>query len=432
VTVTTDLTVSRPSVLRRGRVVGAAVAALLVGLVALPGPAVGQSPSPVGPSPIVSSPVVPSPVVPSPPLVFQPTEVVLTLEPFATGFTSPIFVTGDGSGGGMLYVVEQPGRVWAVAPDGTTQPTPFLNLSDRVISGGEQGLLGLAFHPDYASNGRLFVDYTRAGDGATVISELRAVDGTVSAGTERVLMVIPQPYPNHNGGMLAFDAKGMLLIGMGDGGSGGDPQGNGQNRQSLLAKLLRIDVDGQKPYGIPADNPFRSDTATRPEIFALGLRNPWRFSVDRLTGDIFIGDVGQDTWEEVDVVPAGTSGQDFGWNITEGPSCFGASTCDRTGLTDPIATFNHSIGDCTVIGGYVYRGTRYPALEGGYVFGDYCGGELRVLWAAHAVTAGSATPVDAGHMDGTLVAFGQGDDGELYAVDYSGGRILHVVGTPRK
>ena len=224
----------------------------------------------------------------------------------------------------------------------------------------------------------------------------------------------------------------MLLIGMGDGGSGGDPQGNGQNRESLLGKLLRIDIDSQTPYGIPADNPFRSETDTRPEIFTLGMRNPWRFSVDRSTGDLFIGDVGQGAWEEVDVVPAGSSGQDFGWNITEGPACYNASDCDRTGLTDPVASFSHSSGDCTIVGGYVYRGTRYPALEGGYVFGDYCSGAIRVLSAAHAIESGSATPVDAGKMDGTLVSFGQGDDGELYAVDYSGGRILHVVGTPRR
>ena len=397
---------SRPGLRRRV----AALVLVLVGSACLALPTFGQSPA-----------------TPA----FQATDVSVTLEPFAGGLTSPVFVTADGSGSGLLYAVEQPGRIRAISADGTVQAAPFLDISDRVTFGGEQGLLGLAFHPGYASNGRLFVDYTRALDGATVISELRAVDGTISTGTERVLLVIPQPYANHNGGMLTFDAKGMLLIGMGDGGSGGDPQGNGQNREALLGKLLRIDVDGQQPYGIPADNPFRSQGDTRPEIFTLGMRNPWRFSVDRLTGDMFIGDVGQDAWEEVDVVPAGTSGQDFGWNITEGPDCFNASSCDRSGLTAPVASFSHASGDCTIIGGYVYRGTRYPALEGGYVFGDDCSGAIRLLSAADAVATGSATPVDVGLMEGSLVSFGQADDGELYAVDYSGGRILHVVGSPR-
>ena len=291
-------------------------------------------------------------------------------------------------------------------------------------------MLGLALHPDYAANGRLFVDYTRTDDGATVISEFHAVEGAVDAASERVLLVIPQPFPNHNGGMVAFDATGMLLIGMGDGGSGGDPMGNGQNPDVLLGKLLRIDVDGEQPYAIPADNPFVGDDRTKPEIFTLGMRNPWRFSVDRETGDLFIGDVGQDLWEEVDVVPAGTSGQDFGWSVMEGPDCYEAPACDSAGLIGPVASFPHAAGDCTVVGGYAYRGTRYPVLQGAYVFGDYCSGVIRVLSAADAVTKGTAVSADVGSLaDGQLVSFGQGDDGELYAVDF-GGRILHIAAAP--
>ena len=365
---------------------------------------------------------------------FDSNRISVTLEPFVTGLTSPDYLTGDGSGSGTLYVLEQPGRIRVVAPAGRLQPAPYLDISDRITidrtsSQSEQGLLGLAFHPDFATNGRLFVDYTRSGDGATVISEFRAANGAVDPASERILLVIAQPFANHNGGMLAFDTQGMLLIGMGDGGSEGDPQGNGQNRQALLGKILRFDVDGAQPYRVPVDNPFVNEAGTRPEIFTLGMRNPWRFSVDRLTGDIFIGDVGQDTWEEVDVVPVGTGGQDFGWNITEGPVCYAAATCDRTGLTAPVASYSHADGDCAIIGGYVYRGTRYPALQGSYLFGDLCGKALRVFSAAEAVTTGSATPVAAGSMDGTLVSFGQGDDGELYAVDQAG-RILHVLAAP--
>ena len=305
---------------------------------------------------------------------------------------------------------------------------PFLDIHERVLSGDERGLLGLAFHPDYAANGRLFVDYTRMPDGATVVSEFHAADGAADPASERVLLTIPQPFENHNGGMVAFDATGDLLIGMGDGGDAGDPMGNGQDRQALLGKLLRLDVDGAEPYAIPADNPFLDDASTRPEIWTLGMRNPWRFSVDRATGDVFIGDVGQDSSEEVDVVPAGTSGQDFGWNITEGKDCYIRTTCDRTGLTDPVAVLPHSTGDCAIIGGYVYRGVRSSALQGQYVFGDLCSGAIRVLDAAQAVATGSARPRDVGSLGRpeSLSAFGQDDEGELYVVDLAGaiGRLV--------
>jgi glucose/arabinose dehydrogenase len=353
------------------------------------------------------------------------------LEPLVDGLESPVLLLGDGSGGGLRYVVEQGGRVRVIEPDGSLREQPFLDLTDRVTAGGEQGLLGLAFHPAFAEHGRLFVDYTRVADGATVISEFQATDGVADPASERVLLVIPQPFPNHNGGMIAFDRDGMLLIGMGDGGGGGDPQGNGQELESLLGKLLRIDVDegatADRAYGIPDDMPFLRQAGARPEIWALGLRNPWRFWVDRATGDTFIGDVGQGAWEELDVIPAGDGGRDFGWNITEGPECFRTPDCDRTGLTEPVAVIAHGDGDCSIIGGPVYRGGAIPSLVGNALIGDYCTGIIQALNASTAVSTSTATPVPLVTLDGPLSSFGEDDQGELYAVDH-GGRVLRIVG----
>jgi glucose/arabinose dehydrogenase len=369
--------------------------------------------------------------------VLEPDAVSLTVEPFADGLSSPVFVTGTRGGRGWLYVVEQEGVVRAISPSGQVAAEPILDLRDRVLAGGEQGLLGLALHPGYAQNGRLFVDYTRAEDGATVVSEFHAAGGVVDPASERVLLVIPQPYPNHNGGMIAFDREGMLLIGVGDGGSGGDPEGNGQDRGSLLGKLLRIDVDAAAsdaaPYAIPADNPFRDTAGTRPEIWALGLRNPWRFSVDRITGVVFVGDVGQGAQEEIDVLPAGEGGRNLGWNVTEGDACYAVEPCDRAGLTAPVATIGHDEGACSVIGGYVYRGAAIPELMGGYLYADHCLGEIRMLAAADAVAtvagggAGGRVPARVvASGAGRVSSFGEDDAGELYVVDLNG-RVLRVV-----
>ncbi|MFN8621031.1 MAG: PQQ-dependent sugar dehydrogenase [Chloroflexota bacterium] len=356
--------------------------------------------------------------------------VRIALEPFASGLDAPVFVTGDRSESGWLYAVEQPGRIVAISPDGEVATVPVLDIRDRVVSGGEQGLLGLALHPDFRQNGRLFVDYTRAEDGATVVSELAVgADGIADPASERVLLTIAQPYPNHNGGMLAFDADGNLLIGMGDGGGGGDPDGNGQDRSSLLGKILRIGVDGDKPYEIPEDNPFLRDVDTRPEILALGVRNPWRFSVDRATGDVWIGDVGQGDWEEVDVLPAGQWGENLGWNVMEGDVCYGASSCGQAGLQLPVATIGHDAGACSVIGGDVYRGSAIPALAGGYIYTDLCIGTLWGLDAAAAVAGRPVTPFVLGEAGGQPVAFGQADDGELLLVDH-GGTIARIVAAP--
>ena len=362
---------------------------------------------------------------PSP--TFDPAGLALTLSPFAEGLDSPVYVTGDRSGTGWLYAVEQDGRIVAISPDGDVTTVPVLDIRDKVTAGGEQGLLGLALHPDFRENGRLFLNYTRIEDGATAISEFSVRDdGTADPAGERVLLVVEQPYPNHNGGMITFDTDGMLLIGMGDGGSGGDPEGHGQDRESLLGKMLRIDVDGAQPYAVPEDNPFFRDSKTRPEIWTLGVRNPWRFSVDRATGDLWIGDVGQGDWEEVSVVPYGVGGVNLGWNLMEGDACYGASDCDATDLRLPVATIGHADSACSVIGGYVYRASSIPALRGGYLYTDLCIGTLWVLDAAAGVATGVATPVAVGEGTGTMVSFGEGDDGELFVVD-QGGSVLRVT-----
>jgi glucose/arabinose dehydrogenase len=355
---------------------------------------------------------------------FDPHALRIDVQRFAEGLDSPVFATGTADGSGRLFVLEQPGRIRIVGTDGSVAATPFLDIADRLISGGERGLLGLALHPDYATNGRLFVDYTRSSDGATVISEFQAQGDSADPASEQILLTIPQPFSNHNGGMLAFDPKGMLMIGMGDGGSAGDPQGNGQNREALLGKLLRIDVDGKKPYDLPPDNPFLHASNTRAEIWDLGMRNPWRFSFDRQTGDLFIGDVGQNSWEEVDAERSGAGGLDYGWNLMEGRHCF-QGDCGASGLTSPVAEYSHSDG-CSVTGGYVYRGSKFPLLVGGYLFSDYCSGTIWAFPAATALEDGSAEPVVVGAAGFSVSSFGQDDDGELYVADLSG-RVLKVV-----
>lgn len=341
----------------------------------------------------------------------------------STGFDQPVLVTNAGDGSGTRYVVEQTGRIWAIDADGARAAEPFLDLSEALVKSYEQGLLGLAFHPDYPDDGRLFVNYTRADDGATVVSEFSVDGGAADRASERRLLAIDQPYSNHNGGHIAFDAGGMLLIGAGDGGSGGDPLGAGQDPSALLGKLLRIDVDGGEPYGIPADNGFAATDAHRPEIHAKGLRNPWRFSVDPVGGHIYIGDVGQGEYEEISVAPHGRGGQSFGWSEVEGPACF-VGGCDLAAHTPPAVSYGRGDG-CSVIGGHVYRGVEQPGLEGVYLFGDLCSDSI---WAADAdaLVAGSADFVPIGTIDGTLVSFGVDERGEVYAVDHAG-RILHVV-----
>ena len=335
------------------------------------------------------------------------------------GLQSPLFLTHAGDGSGQLFIVEQPGTI-RIIDRGVLQEAPFLDLRDRVSTkGDEQGLLGLAFHPDHRRNGRLVVNYNRREDGATVLAELTRQDRSlqVSAATERILMVVPQPYLNHNGGMVAFGPDGYLYVGRGDGGSRGDPQNRAQNPHELLGKILRIDVDRDRPYAVPADNPFAAGGG-RPEVFAFGIRNPWRFSFDRDGGMLWLADVGQNKWEEVDLVIAGGN---YGWRVMEGFHCYNPDYgCSPEGLIFPVAEYGHEQGRCSITGGYVYRGLSIPALWGTYLFGDYCSGELFAI-SASANRRTSTVPRVLMRTGFRISSFGEDEAGEIYVVDHKGG-----------
>jgi glucose/arabinose dehydrogenase len=363
----------------------------------------------------------------APPATAPPPASAVDLALVAEGLESPLFAGNAGDGSGRLFVLEQAGRI-RVVRDGRLVRAPFLDIAGRISAGGERGLLGLAFAPTFATDGRFFVDYTDR-DGNTVVSEFRAPDPAADRadpGSERVLLRIDQPFANHNGGALATGPDGLLWIATGDGGSGGDPLGNGQSLRTLLGKLLRIDprpVAGA-PYGIPSDNPFVGRAGARAEIWAYGLRNPWRFSFDRASGDLWIGDVGQGAIEEVDRWPAGSpAGPNFGWNTMEASACFNpAEGCDPAGLVPPVAEYGHDRG-CSITGGYVYRGVGVPGLAGTYLYADYCAG---TIWGLEAA-AGKPAPrvlLDSGL---SVASFGEDEAGELYVVDLAGGRLLRVV-----
>jgi len=340
----------------------------------------------------------------------------IALEPIMSdSLDHPVYVTHAGDGSGRLFVVEQLGRI-RIVKQGRLLDAPFLDISDRIRYGGEQGLLGLAFHPSYKVNSRFVVNYVRRSDGSTVIAEFQASsDPDRSQAVEKQLLVVSQPYPNHKGGMVEFGPDGFLYIALGDGGSGGDPGNRGQNTNELLGKLLRIDVDHGTPYAVPKDNPFAGGGG-RPEIFAYGLRNPWRFSFDRQTGELWAADVGQHAWEEIDVVKRGGN---YGWRIMEGAHCFlPRDGCARDGLVPPIAEYGHNKGRCSITGGYVYRGSRLPALRGAYLYGDFCSGEI------FALKEGSQQVVLTTGLQ--IASFGQDQEGELYAVGH-GGTIHRIV-----
>ncbi|MDH3455963.1 MAG: PQQ-dependent sugar dehydrogenase [Gemmatimonadota bacterium] len=351
---------------------------------------------------------------------------VLALELVTENLSSPIFVTAPVQDTTRLHIVERGGVIKVMRND-SLLGTPFLDINGRVLSGGEQGLLSLAFHPRYAQNGEFFVYYTNL-NGHSHVSRFRvtADPDIADPASEDTLLVVTQPFSNHNGGLVTFGPDSMLYVGLGDGGSGGDPQGNGQNAATLLGSILRIDVDGGTPYAIPGDNPFVNDTVAAPEIWVYGLRNPWRFSFDRATGDVYIGDVGQGAWEEIDFrLLSSAGGENFGWNVMEGLHCYNAASCDQTGLTLPVLEYPHSEG-CSVTGGYVYRGDRLPSLQGRYFYGDYCSGWIR----SFRVEGGSAVdPIDHSTELGTLsqiTSFGQDAQGEMYVVTL-GGRVYRVV-----
>ncbi len=360
--------------------------------------------------------------------------VTLRLEPLLENIDQPLFVTHAGDGSGRLFVVEKTGRI-QIVQDGQLLPQPFLDISAQVSLSSEQGLLGLAFPPDYAGSGRFYINYTnRIGD--TVIARyLVSPDDPNRAdpASETPLLQLDQPAPNHNGGMLAFGPDGYLWIGMGDGGAANDRFGNGQNPQTLLATMLRINVnsDPDEPYTIPADNPWVAadwnGQDVRNEIWAIGLRNPWRWSFDRATGDLWIGDVGQNMIEEINWIPnataAGSGGLNFGWPIMEGKSCFQTEPCDQSGLTLPIADYRHE-GNCSVTGGYVYRGQAHPAWNGVYFYGDYCSGKI---WALAPDGSGGWNTAELARNPMALASFGEDEAGELYVTDLSGGVVYRMT-----
>jgi glucose/arabinose dehydrogenase len=350
----------------------------------------------------------------------------ISLSPVAGGFVLPVHVTHAGDGSGRIFIVEQGGTI-RILDNGVRLQSPFLDISSRVACCGERGLLSVAFPPGFTAKGYFYVNYTRTPDGATVVARHRVLPGNPNAAdpaSEEVILTIPQPFSNHNGGQLAFGPDGYLYIGMGDGGSGGDPFRVAQNPDNVLGKLLRIDVEsGEVPYGIPPTNPFLGMAGYRPEIWSLGLRNPWRFSFDRGKDDLYIGDVGQGEFEEIDFQPAGDpGGRNYGWNIMEGDSCFGAFGCDRAGLALPVFVYNHSLG-CSVTGGHVYRGSAFPSLQGVYLFGDYCSGRI---WGIRQNGAG---------WDNALLAattlpistFGEDESGNVYLVNHTSGDLLKIL-----
>ncbi|MBI3355886.1 MAG: PQQ-dependent sugar dehydrogenase [Nitrospirae bacterium] len=352
-------------------------------------------------------------------------QTMVALTPIVTdGLESPVFLTHAGDGSERLFVVEQPGRI-RVLERGVLLSTPFLDITERVLSGGEQGLLGLAFHPDYRRNGCFFVNYNRKSDGATVLAEYRrGAVPTQASRDERVLMVVPQPYANHNGGMVVFGPDGYLYIGRGDGGSGGDPDNRAQNPHELLGKILRIDVDHGDLYGIPSDNPFAKEGGL-PEIFAFGLRNPWRFSFDAKTGELWVADVGQNKWEEIDLV---IRGGNYGWRVMEGFHCFDpALFCQTTGLRLPLLEYPHEKGRCSVIGGYVYRGSQLAFIKGDYLYGDFCTGEI-FRYRKTGNDSDWRDPQLLLKTNRLISSFGEDESGELYVVDHKGG-IYQLTGT---
>jgi glucose/arabinose dehydrogenase len=337
-------------------------------------------------------------------------------------FSEPVGIINSGDGKDRLFVVEQSGviRFFENLKNATVSQV-FLDISDRVLFGGEQGLLGTVFHPSYEENGYFYVDYVTANPLRTVVSRY-SVDSSnpdqANKDSEFIILEVNQPFSNHNGGQLAFGADGFLYVGLGDGGSGGDPYGNAQNKSSLLGKILRVDVNSpseEKNYSIPADNPFTGNTlGYREEIYAYGFRNPWRFSFDSVTGELWVGDVGQSEREEIDVVE---KGDNCGWNVMEGTLCYSpASGCNQTGLELPVWEYGHDQGNA-IIGGYVYQAIKLTDFDGAYFYGDYGTGKIWALW--YNVT-GNSTNILLADMNTSITSFGVDESGELYFAGVDG------------
>jgi glucose/arabinose dehydrogenase len=360
----------------------------------------------------------------------------ITTTRVASGLSLPLYVTAPPGDTQRLFIVEQVSAQIKILQNGQILPTPFVNLNSLVINnGGEQGLLGLAFHPNYAGNGFFYVNYTaNSGNSVTARYQVSANPNVANPNSAQILLDIPDPYSNHNGGCLGFGPDGYLYLGLGDGGNAFDPQNRAQNGLVMWGKMLRLDVNNSSPYAIPANNPFVGNPNMLPEIWSIGLRNPWRWSFDRANGNMYIGDVGQNTWEEVDYQPAGVGGQNWGWRIWEGnhsTGLTGLSTIVPT-VTFPIHEYDHTAGNCSVTGGYVYRGSAIPDLQGTYFFGDYCSASIwsfryngASLTAFQDRTAMLAPP--GGLNIGSISSFGEDASGELYICDLSGGEVFKII-----
>lgn len=381
-----------------------------------------QAETPPSASPTPAPPTATTPAE-TPPPAERPALDTLAIElvPVAEGFTRPLYLTHAGDGTGRLFLLEQPGRI-LILKDGAVNPNPFLDIVSIVGSdGNEQGLLGLAFHPNYTENGFFFVNYTDK-QGDTIIARYQVSPDNpdvADPNTAKVLLTIDQPYRNHNGGQVAFGPDGYLYIGMGDGGAANDPENRGQSLNELLGKILRIDIDNGEPYGVPETNPFVNDSAARPEIWSYGWRNPWRFSFDEANGDLYVADVGQNQYEEIHVELAGTeSGQNYGWRLMEGAHCFNPTDCDPAAqsLVLPVTEYDHAVG-CSVTGGYVYRGSQFPELDGVYFYGDYCSG---ILWGLRHEADGQWSQAELLRTQETISSFGQDEAGEIYLIDHQG------------
>ncbi|MBI5639972.1 MAG: PQQ-dependent sugar dehydrogenase [Nitrospirae bacterium] len=341
-----------------------------------------------------------------------------------SGINSPTHIAAAGDGSKRLFITEQRGRV-LVIKNGVLQKRPFLDISGRVSCCGERGLLSIVFPPGFGNKKYFYLNYTDR-NGATVVARYRVSADADAADprTEEIVLTVEQPFANHNGGQLAFGPDGYLYIGMGDGGSAGDPHNHAQNPSSLLGKMLRIDVEsGKRPYAIPQDNPFIETKGYRPEIWATGLRNPWRFSFDRKTGDLYIADVGQDRYEEINIEPkGGKGGRNYGWNIMEGMHCYETENCDRSRLTGPVAEYGHSDG-CSVTGGMVYRGEKFSQMHGVYFYGDFCSGKI---WGLRQ-SGGEWTDKMLRDSGLSISTFGEDEAGELYLADYGRGNIYRIT-----
>jgi glucose/arabinose dehydrogenase len=348
----------------------------------------------------------------------------LVLVEVASGLSRPVHVAAP-AGDDRLFIVEKKGTV-RILRDGRVEPTPFLDIGDLVTGGNEQGLLSIAFHPSFDQNGLFFIDYTDgSGDTRVVRYAVGADPDRADAGSASLVLEVPQPRSNHNGGHILFGPDGMLYVALGDGGGAGDTFHTGQDRTSLLGTILRLDVDSGTPYAIPPDNPYAGHASFRPEIWAWGLRNPWRLDIDVATGLLYIADVGQNRIEEVDMAPLGAGGLNYGWSLMEGTECFGGGSCDSSGLEPPVLEYGHDQG-CSVTGGVVYRGEAIPDLQGHYVYSDYCSDWIRSFrWMSGELT----DVTEWGATASRVTSYGRDGFGEVYLTT-DGGQVYRIEAAP--